>query len=194
MARWSKAVEGSVLHVEKSKLKGNYLHQYFESQAYVPQTEEDKKELEDFSFIISVMSLLVHLARVDGIIKKEERKRIIDELVFQLEQRYYEYETLSQKFGESDKEIVANIFKKITEDYERESIDLEETLRIIKKIYQFNPHKLKFIIRLCYIIALSDKVLSISEKEIIKDFAEKFDIPTIEVERLEKEAKEQVKE
>jgi tellurite resistance protein len=193
MARWSKAVEGSVFHVEKAGLKGHFLKQYYESQAYVPETEEDKKELEDFSFIISIMSLLVHLAKADGAIEHEEKKRIIDELVFQLEHRFYEYEILSKKFGESDLEIVSNIFAKLLEDYEKDNLNLNETLKIIKKIYNFNPYKLKFVLHLCYIVALSDEVITPSEHIVIQQFAEAFDIPKIELERIEAEAYRQLK-
>jgi tellurite resistance protein len=193
MARWSKAVEASIFHVNNYGGRQPFLQQYYESEAYVPQTEEDKKELEDFSFIVSVMSLLVHLAKADGAIEIAERNRIIDELMYQLEQRYFEYETLAKQFGDEDKTIVTKIFTRIVEDYERDELRLEETLRIIRKIYQHNPHKLKFIIRLCYFVALSDEFISLSEKEVIMKFAEVFDIPQIELERIETEVIEAIK-
>ena len=185
MARWSKAVEGSIFHTEKSKMDGTFIKKYYESKAFQPKNDEEKKELEDFSFIVSVMYLLVHLAKADGTIDPEERKQIIDELVIQLEQRHFEYDILAKEFGNSDKEIIMNIFTKI--DLEHDTNEMDETLTIIKKIYQFNPYKLRYILRVCLLVAYVDDVMTIQEKKIVQSIAQKFDISGSEFERIEEE-------
>jgi len=185
MARWSKFIEGSIYHTEKSEEKGTFIRKYHECKAYIPTTEEEKKELEDFSFIVSVMYILVQIAKADGMIDPEERKQIIEELVFQLEQRFFEYETLSQNFGSSDREIIMNLFTKISLEHEIENLD--EILTTIKKIYQFNPYKLKFIIRLCLMVAYADNVITPSENKLLHDYAKVFDITKDEMKQIEKE-------
>jgi len=191
MARWSKLIEGSIFHTEQSDGKGAFITKYYESKTYLPTTKEEKEEFEDFSFIVSVMHLLVQIAKTDGMIDPAERKQIIDELVFQLEQRFFEYELLSKDFGSSDKEIINRIFTKIS--LENDEKRLDEILATIKKIYQYNPYKLKFIIRLCLKVAYADNVITASENKLLLDCAKVFEIATEEMNHIEKEVIKELK-
>ena len=189
MPRWSSKIKDSIKIASNFQEPKHLLDSFYVSKIYIPQTEQEKKEFEEFSLVTSSMALLIHIAEADKIVKPEEKQRIIDDLIFQLEQRPYEYEGLSEKFGNTDKEIIGNMFDKLLHDYENEKINLNEIIRIIDLFYQNNPEKRYYLVRLCYYCALSDNELSESEKKAIKEIASKLHIASEEVERIEKEAK-----
>jgi uncharacterized tellurite resistance protein B-like protein len=194
MARWSRALEGSIYRVAEEEKEEHFLKNFFENRAFIPKTEQEKKELEDFSFITSAMSLLVYVARIDGKISGIERETIMKELLYQLEQRYFEYKVLAEKFVANEKEILNKLFHKFEDELERNICNLDEIIRIINMIYQNNPYKRYFLLRLCYYVALADRKFSKEEFKAIGKLAKELNIDEQERERIEKEVKDSMGE
>ncbi|MGC9336793.1 MAG: TerB family tellurite resistance protein [Candidatus Cloacimonadia bacterium] len=190
MARWSRALEGSIYRVAEEEKERHFLKSFFENRAFIPKTEQEKKEFDDFSFVSSAMSLLVYIARVDGEISGIERETIMKELLYQFEQRPFEYKVLAEKFAANDREILNKLFHKFEDELERNICNLDEIIRIINMIYQNNPYKRYFLIRLCYYVAFADRKFSYEEIEAIKKLAKKLDIDEQERLRIEKEVKD----
>lgn len=193
MARWSEQI-GRVIRLAGEDSSEHILDTFFTRRNYLPQTEEEKREFEEFSLISSSMALMIHIAKADKIMHPEERTRIIEDLTFQLEQRPFEYERLTENFGSADREIIGNLYSKMLIDYEKGNLDLDKTIASLNLIYQNNPEKRYYIIRLCYYCALSDSYFDESEETVIKDIARQLKVPVKELKRIEKEVKRELKE
>ncbi|MBN2461038.1 MAG: TerB family tellurite resistance protein [Candidatus Cloacimonetes bacterium] len=192
MSRWSPQL-GRIIKLAGENRSGSHiLDSFFISRAYTPQNDQEQKEFDEFSLVTSSMALMIHIAKADLIMHPEERNRIIEDLTFQLEQRPYEYEHLSDKFGKTDKEIISNMYTQLLDDYEKQKLDLDEMIRVINMIYKNNPQKRIYLLRLCYFCALSDANFTASEDKVIKEVAQKLRIPIREVKRVETEAREEL--
>ncbi len=191
MARWKEGIEKIVSFTAKPDTS---LEEFFKPKNYLPQNEEEKQIFEEFSLVTSSMAILIHVARADRVLKAEEKEQIINDMMFQLEQRPYEYSKLSEKFGSYEKEIILNLFNKILDDYQTGKLDLDKIVDVICLIYQNNPEKRYYLIRLCYYCALADYDFDVAEKETIYSLAKKMNIPDNELERIEREVKKEVME
>lgn len=192
MARWSPKLKYFVDEVREKKAGEGVLESFFESRAFIPETKQDRRDYEEFSLITSSMALLIHVAKANKVVSKVERERIVNDLMFQLEQRHFEFEKLSENFGKDDREIIENLFELLLQEYENEQLDLEENIRLINKIYSENPEKRYYILRLCLYCAYSDKNFDEDEKNAVKDLAEKLHIPE-ELKRIEEEVRKELK-
>ena len=191
MARWTENIEKILSFAAETD---HSLEDFFKPKNYLPQTEEEKQIFNEFSLITSSMAILIHVATADHILKYEEKNQIINDLIFQLEQRPYEYNRLSEKFGNYEREIIHNIFDKIAEDYQSGKIDLEKIVDVICLVYQNNPEKRYYLIRLCFYCALADQDFAESEKDAIRSLAAKLNVPDAELMRIEAEVKQEVME
>jgi uncharacterized tellurite resistance protein B-like protein len=194
MARWSRTLEGSIYRVAEEEKEEHFLKNFFENRAFIPKTEQEKKELEDFSFVSSAMALLVYVARVDGKILDIEQETIMKELIYQLEQRPFEYKILSEKLSANEREILDKLFQKFEDELERNICNLDEIIRIISMIYQNNPYKRYFLIRLCYYVAFADRKFSGEEIKAIKELAKQLDVSDEERVRIEQEVTDSMEE
>ena len=192
MKRWS-TLEGSIYIDKQAVPEEHFLKNFFENKAFIPKTEKEKQEYEDFSFISSAMALLVYVAKADGRIEKVEKEMILKELQFQLEQRHYEYKVLSEKFGPDEVEILNHLFDNFQEELKNNSLNLVEIIRIIDMIYEKNPYKRFFLIRLCYYIAYADRKFTKQEFEAIQELSKEMVIDKNECNRIEQEVKNDLK-
>ncbi len=193
MARWSPKLKYFIDEVRERKEDEGVLESFFENRAFIPESEQDRRDYEEFSLITSSMALLIHVAKANKVVSKEEKERIISDLMFQLEQRRFEYEKLSDSFGKDDREIVENLFELLLKEYEDEQLDLDESIRLINKIYRENLEKRYYILRLCLYCAYSDKDFDEDEEKAVKDLAEKLHVPKEELKRIEEEVRKELK-
>jgi uncharacterized tellurite resistance protein B-like protein len=193
MARWSERL-GDFLKLAGEIKEEHLLDSFFNNRSYQPANEKERKEFEDFSLVTSCMALLIHIAKANKIMHPEERTRIIKDLTYQLEQRPFEYDSLKEKFGFSDREIIVNIYNRMLVDHEKGKLDLDKIIQVIDMIYQNNPEKRYYILRLCYYCALSDSYYDESEDKVIKEIAEKLKIEESERARIEQEVRFEMKE
>ena len=191
MARWSKQI-GNILQLSSKTSDAQFMESFYTIRNYLPKTEQEKEEFEEFSLVTSSMALLIHIAKADNVLKGEEHERIISDLIFQLEQRPYEYSNLSEKFGKYEREIITNMFEKLLKDYENGKIDLDEIIKIICMVYQNNSDKRHYLLRLCFYVALSDFDYDKAEQEAIKDIGTKLDISPEEMQKIEKEVRDEI--
>jgi len=187
MSRWSPQISHIIKMAGQQTDDKHLLDTFFIKRTYEPKTEQEKKDFEEFSLVTSSMSLMIHIAKADKIMHPEERMRIIEDLTYQLEQRPYEYDNLSEKFGKSEKEIILNMYNQLVDDYDKKKIDLEEIIKVINLIYQNNLKKRLYVLRLCYYCAMSDSYYEESEKKVITEIASKLRIPVRERKRIESE-------
>ncbi len=193
MSRWSEEFVKIIKMTGEKKGSDDLMNSFFIKRNYDPQTEDEKKQFAEFSLVMSSMALLIHIAKADKIIHPEERNQIINDLVFQLEQRPFEYDQLSEKFGQHDRDIITRMFSALIDDYENSRINLDEIIRIINMIYLNNPEKRYYLIRLCFYCAYSDSYYDVSEDKVIKDVAAKLKVSVREVNRIEQEVKNELK-
>ncbi len=193
MARWSKKL-GEFLKLADTQKDTHMLDSFFINHSYQPENEAEKIEFEDFSLVTSCMALLIHIAKADKIMHPEERTRIISDLTYQLEQRPFEYETLKEKFGTSDREIIVNIYNRMLVDHEKDKLNLDKIIQVIDMIYKNNLEKRYYILRLCYYCALSDSYYDESEEKVIKEISSKLEIDEKERMRIEAEVRSEMKE
>lgn len=189
MARWKEGIEKLISFTSEPD---HSLEDFFKPKNYLPQSDEEKKIFEEFSLVTSSMAILIHIAEADRVLKGEEKEQIINDMIFQLEQRPFEFSKLSEKFGNYEKEIILNIFDKILNDYKTGKLDLEKIVDVITLIYQNNPEKRYYLIRLCYYCALSDYDFDTAEKQAINSLAVKMKVPADELKRIEEEVKKEV--
>ena len=189
MTRWQNSMH---------KLNSSEEHQdhsiedFFKVKNYQPKSEEEKQIFEEFSLIKSSMAILIHVANADRAINPEEKEQIINDIVFQMEQRPYEFDKLSEKFGDNEKEIITNMYEKMLKDYQEHKLDLDKIINDICLLYQNNPEKRYYLIRLSFYCALSDNAFSEEEQKAIKDVAKKMNVPDDELKRIEEEAKTEI--
>ncbi|MDP8268692.1 MAG: TerB family tellurite resistance protein [Candidatus Tenebribacter davisii] len=191
MSRWSKQVN-KVFQFSSDRSDEQFLASFNKIRNYLPVNEQEKKEFDEFSLVTSSMAILIHIANADGVLKGEEHERIIESLIFQLEQRPYEYNELAEKFGKYEREIITNMYDKLLQDYKSNLINLDEIIRIIKMVYKNNHEKRYYLIRLCFYIALADFDYDIAEQKAIKEISAKLDISLEEIEKIEKEIKDDI--
>ena len=192
MARWSKQIEKIIKLTSEVSSQEKFLEAFLKPRHYLPQTDKEKKEFDEFSLVTSSMALLIHIAKADKVIKGEERERIVSDLIYQLEQRPFEYDELAEKFGKYERDIISNMFDKLLNDYENSKLNLDEIIDIICMTYQNNPDKRYYLVRLCYYCALADFDFDKSEKTAIEEIAKKLKVDSDEMRRIEKEVREEV--
>jgi tellurite resistance protein len=191
MSRWEN-VESLFAMSTELKNHDKFLEIFTKPKNYLPQSEQEKIEFEEFSLVASSMAILIHIALADSVLKGEEREQIVTDLLYQLEQRPYEFSKLSEKFGKSEREIISKMFDKLANDYLEDLVDLDKIIDTICMIYQNNMEKKFYIIRLCYFCALSDYDFDDAERTAIKDIAAKLNISTDDMYRIENEVKQEV--
>ncbi len=192
MARWSKQIDNVLKLSSTNKSDEKFIESFNRIRNHLPVNDQEKKEFDEFSLVTSSMAILIHIAKADGVLKGEEHERIIEDLIFQLEQRPYEYDELSEKFGKYEREIISNMFDKLLMDYEKDLIDLDEIIRIIKMIYQNNLEKRFYLIRLCFYVAFADSDYDKKEHNAIKEIANKLDLTPEDITKIEKETRDEV--
>ncbi|MCF7911584.1 MAG: TerB family tellurite resistance protein [Candidatus Cloacimonetes bacterium] len=186
MARWENSIE-SIISITR---ESNYsIDDFFKPKNYQPKTDEEKHIFEEFSLVTSSMAILINIAEADNILKPEEKEQIINDIIYQLEQRPYELSKLSEKFGKFEKEIILNIYDKMVADYQTNNLNLDKIVDDICLVYQNNPEKRYYLIRLCYYCALADNDIAKAEMDAIQNIAVKMQVPDEELIRIEKEVK-----
>ena len=193
MSRWSKYLGNSVNFAVEKTPKEGFLENFFETRVFEPRNEQEQKEYDDFSFISTALSLAVYVSLADDELSPKEKERIISEMIFQVEQYPYEYACLSEKFGNTDKEIVNSLFEKFKDEILSKNYDLANNIRIINMIYENNPYKKYYLLRLCFIIGFTDTKDINREIVAINDIAAKLHIPDNERDRIKKEVMKEYK-
>lgn len=184
MARWKSGIESINAVANKSK---NSIEDFFEVKNYQPRNEEEEQVFEEFSLVVNSMAILIYIAKVDKIPNREEKEQIVNQITFQLQQRPYEFDRLSEKFGSSEKEIILNIYDEILKNYKANKLSLDDIIEDICLVYKNNPEKGYYLIRLSYFVALADHDLNKVEKDAIQSIADKMQISRDELKRIEKE-------
>jgi uncharacterized tellurite resistance protein B-like protein len=189
MPRWSKKLGNSVNFAIEKTRKDGFLEDFYEKRVFEPENEQEQREYEEFSFVTSSMALAVYVALGDGDISKQEKENIIKELVFQLEHRYEEFTELSEEMGSNDREIINSLFEKLRDDMQSGNQDIDNTVRVINMIYENNPYKRNYLLRLCYMVGFSDANENEQKNERIKEIAHKMQIEQEDIDRIRKEVK-----
>ena len=192
MARWQ-TLEGSIFHTTQEGSQEHFLKDFFENKAFIPKTKREKQEYEDFSFVSSAMALLIYVAQSDGVVDEEEKDMIMKELKFQLDQRHFEYETLAEEIGPDEMKILDHLFDHFQTEIAEKACDLNEIIRIINMIYQKNPYKRMFLVRLCYYVAYADKKFSKDEFDTIKKITRELHVTEADSNRIEQEVRRELK-
>jgi len=191
MSRWEN-IESLLAMSTELKDHDKFLEMFTTPKNYLPQTEQEKIEFEEFSLVASSMAILIHIALADSVLKGEEREQVVSDLIYQLEQRPYEFSKLSEKFGKNEREIISKLFDKLANDYLEGLVDLDKIIDTICMIYQNNMEKKFYIIRLCYFCAFSDYDFDDAERTAIKDIAAKLNVSTQDMNRIENEVRNEV--
>ena len=187
MSRWSKYLGNSVNFAVEKTPKEGFLENFFETRTFQPRNEEEQKEYDDFSFISVSLSLAVYVSLADEEISSKEKDQIVSEMIFQVEQHPNEYACLAEKFGTADKEIVNSLFEKFKDEILSGNFDLNNNIRIINMIYENNPYKKYYLLRLCYLIGYTDSDDVEKELATINKIADMLKVPEIERERIRKD-------
>lgn len=190
MPRW-KNIESLFAISKEMHDQDKFLKIFTTPKNYLPKSDQEKKEFEEFSLVASSMAILIHIALADSVLKGEEREQIVSDLIFQLEQRPFEFSKLSEKFGKHERDIISNMFDKLANDYIEGKVDLKKIINVICMIYQHNPEKKFYLIRLCYYCALSDYDFDNTERTAIKEIAAKLDVSQADMLRIESEVKKE---
>lgn len=170
MSRWTNKIENSISLASHEKHNQDFLNAFFESAAYIPHNEQEEQELEEFSLVLSSMSLLIYVAMADGDISEIEKQRIVKDLIFQLNQRPLEYQKLAE-FGKYEKEIILNIYDKLLLKISQKS-DIKKICDVISMVYANNLAKRIYLIRLCYYCCYSDGRIKQVELDRIEEVCE----------------------
>jgi len=192
MERESISIQDYLKDSTRKDNKEHVLATFFIKRNYEPKTPQEKSILDNFSFIAAAMSLLIHITMSKGKITDNEKEEIIERLVFQLHQRSFEYTHYREEYGKAELEIIHHLFEKLIHEYENHQMHIDEQVKLINLIYQNNPQKRFFIVRLCFYIAFADKSLNIAEKMIIDDLAQKLYVEETEVKRIKAEVSEEL--
>lgn len=189
MTRWHNGIETLTSFTKEP----NYsIDEFFKLKNYQPKNDEEKHIFEEFSLVTSTMAILIYVAKADKVITPKEKEQIVNDIVFQMEQRPYEFSKLAEKFGSSEKEIIWSIYDKILEDYRSKNLKLDKIIDDICLVYQNNKVKRFYLIRLCYYCALSDNRFNKAEKDAIQEIALKMNVESDELQRIEKEVKHEI--
>ena len=191
MARWTVKLENSITLAGKQADRKDFLNAFFESEVYIPKNEAEEREFNEFSLVMSSMAILIFVALADGTINPLEKQRIIDDLIFQLNQRPLEHKKLAE-FGNFEKDIIGNIYDKIVEDYQTKRCDLDHVVKVIDMVYSNNPEKRQYLVRLSYYCGYSDGVLKESEEQAIIKVSEMLKVGNRQRLRIAKEVREEM--
>lgn len=186
MARWSSKIENSIVLAGKQKDRRDFLDAFFESETYIPRNEIEEREFEEFSLVMSSMSILIYVALADGVVNFKEKNQIIDDLVFQFNQHSSEQKKLAE-FGNYEKEIIGNIYDKIILDYQENREDLVRVIEVIDMVYSNNLQKREYLVRLCYYCGYSDGLLKDVEREAIDKVVSLLKVGIRDSARIEQE-------
>lgn len=160
---------------------------------YIPADEKEKKVFDDFSFIVSAMVLMIHVAMADRVLDESEKARIKADMYYQLTTgRKSEYDDLSAIFGKCEHEIIDNLFNYILLKYEIGELGIENILDNINLIYQNNPRKKYFFIRLCFYCAFADQRIVEDEESEIAAIAARLGISRDETEHIRHQVSQEV--
>lgn len=193
MSRWSEDFRKTVSGIAVPDPEENALDSIFFTHNYLPKTDQEKQEFEEFSLITSAMALMIHIAETDKVVQALEKARIIDDMTFQLYQRPNEYNKLTTAFGGTDRTIITQVFDRLIYDYEHDTLDIYDTIRIVNMIYQNNSYLRNFLIRLCYYCAFSDKELDAKEAVRIDEIAIALHIDVTDQKRIAKEVQNEMR-
>ncbi|MBI9032387.1 TerB family tellurite resistance protein [bacterium] len=189
MSRWQNSIHKLSSTTEH---KDRELEDFFKPKNYQPVTDEEIQIFDEFSLIVSSMAILIYVANADKTIDQAEKEQIVNDMLFQMEQRPYEFSKLSKKFGDNEKEVILNIYDKLYAEYQTNKLNLDKILEEIYLLYQNNPEKRYYLIRLCFFSAMSDNVFDEAEKRAIHNIALSMDVATEELDRIEMEVKQEL--
>lgn len=189
MTRWQDSIH--MLNSAKG-LKEHSIEDFFKVKNYQPQNEKEKHILEEFSLVASSLAILIHVANADRTINPSEKNQIINDIIFQIEQRPFEFAKLSEKFGSNEREIIENMYDKFLQDYQTNELNLKKIISDISLLYQNNPEKRYYLLRLCYYVALADNAFDKAEQAAIQKLAQEMLVPLEELKRIEKEVREEI--
>lgn len=187
MARWTTKIENSIKMMKKLDTRDKIMEDFFIKRTYEPETEQEKQEFEEFSLISAAMQLMIHVAMANGSVSEKEKSIIIKELMYQLQQRPFEYEHLAEEFEDYEHNLIELMFDEILSEYKEMMIDYKELFSTINKIYEKNPQKRQYLVRVCFHIALADNELNIPELHVIEKIADALHISEDVVSRIKKE-------
>ncbi len=187
MARWKSGIAASVRESTEVGRRSSFMHDFFINRSYTPANEEEVRELEDFSLITSAMVLLIHVAKADGFISLVEQRTILNDLVYQLEQRPNEYASLHGRFAADEKQLVENIYDCILEQYENDTLDIFKVIHDINTLYEHNPYKKYYLIRLCFHVVYVSRDADLAELKEIYNIANRLEVSSEKVKEIEKE-------
>jgi len=189
MSRWQNSIHKLSSTTEH---KDRELEDFFKQKNYQPVTDEEIQIFDEFSLIVSSMAILIYVVNADKTIDQAEKEQIVNDMLFQMEQRPYEFSKLSKKFGDNEKEVILNIYDKLYAEYQTNKLNLDKILEEIYLLYQNNPEKRYYLIRLCFFSAMSDNVFDEAEKRAIHNIALSMDVATEELDRIEMEVKQEL--
>lgn len=158
MARWSEKLGNSINFAIETVPEVTFLESFYRKESFVPDTKEEIREFDDFSFVSCAMALSVYIALADESISGPEKHQILSEMLFQIEHFHYEYEVHSERFGNADKEIINSLYEKYKEEILTGVFELNELIGLVNKLYHDNPKKKKYLLRLCYMVAYTESV------------------------------------
>ncbi len=150
-----------------------------------PLNDQESRIFEDFSLIVSAMSLMIHIAMADKVLSESEQQRIESDMYYQITTgRKSEYKYLSKAFGKYEDEIIRKMFNWILERYKSRKFDIETIIENINLIYRNNIRKRYYFIRICLFCAYADGQYTEDEKIEIQKIAGKLDLDSSKVETI----------
>ncbi len=194
MARWSEKLGNSVNFAIEKVDHDTFLESFLKDRSFQPANEQERKEFEDFSFVSAAMALAVYIASKDEKISHQEKEAIIDELLYQIEYSFKEYELLAEEFGVRDKRLVNMLYESYKNKITAGKYNVDNDIALLNKYYENNPYKKNYLIRLCYIVAFTESRNVDKELEMTGKLAGKLKVPKEEELRLRKEAESIVRE
>jgi uncharacterized tellurite resistance protein B-like protein len=192
MPRWSSKVEDSFTIDQNFESTDHILKDFFQNRAFIPENDEERQMLDEFSLVTSAMAIMIYVADADSEINDSERKKIIEDMIFQLKQRHRDYVKLAKEFGQEERKIIEGVFNKLLTEYKEDKLSIDETIETINKIYDNNPFSRNFVIRLCYHTALSDNCLGEVERNTIDDIADRLNVSNDDKVRMFKEVENEL--
>jgi len=190
MSRWTAKIENSIRAVDKIDTHEKIMAKFFVKRSYEPETQQEEQELEEFSLIVAAMQLMIHVAMANGSVSEKEKEIIIKELMFQLSQRPFEYEHLVEEFGDYEHNLINLMFDKILAEYKEMMIDYKELFDNINKIYEKNPQKRQYLLRICFYLAMAENEVNIPELNVIEKIAFELQIAEEDINRIKREVKQ----
>lgn len=187
MARWTTKIENSIKMMDKIGTREKIMESFFVKRSYEPENEMEAQELEEFSLISAAMQLMIHVAMANGSVSEKEKSIILKELMYQLQQRHFEYEHLVEEFGDYEHNLIDLMFDKILEEYKEMMIDYKDLFDVINKIYEKNPQRKQYLLRICYTLALAENEINVPEMNVVEKIGHELKIPEDEMKRIKKE-------